>query len=60
MLDKFDFVGIPLRNRFLSGFLDKPSEEVKEILSCLTRIVSLPDAKRRALFNLVKEMVSNG
>ncbi|MBI2603197.1 MAG: hypothetical protein HYW48_09080 [Deltaproteobacteria bacterium] len=59
VLDKFDFVGIPLRNRFLKGFLEKSKEEVREILTCLTRIVSLPEAKRRALFNLVKEMVSD-
>ncbi len=56
ILDKLDFVGIPLRNRFLKSFLGKNKEEVREILTCLTQIVGLPESKRRVLFDLVKEM----
>ncbi|MFK7824492.1 MAG: hypothetical protein AB8G05_10055 [Oligoflexales bacterium] len=56
LLEKFDFVGIPLRNRFMKGFLSKDKGEVKEILTCLTRIVSLPASKRKVLFELVREM----
>ena len=56
LLDKFDFVGIPLRNRFMKGFLGKSKDEIREILTCLTRIVSLSEEKRQVLFALVKEM----
>ncbi|MFK7827875.1 MAG: hypothetical protein AB8G05_27250 [Oligoflexales bacterium] len=58
LLDKFDYVGIPLRNRFLKGFLGMNKEEVADSLTCLTRIVSMPKNKRDVLFSLVKEMVS--
>lgn len=58
LLDKFDFVGIPLRNRFLKGLSLMSKDEVTDSLTCLTRIISLPKNKRIVLFNLVKEMVS--
>ncbi|MFK7826805.1 MAG: hypothetical protein AB8G05_21865 [Oligoflexales bacterium] len=58
LLDKFDFIGIPLRNRFMAGFTDKTKEDTREILTCLTRIVSLSYSKRKVLFELVKEMDS--
>ena len=59
LLEKFDMIGIPLRNRFLKSFESKTSQETIEILMCLNRIVSMPEAKRTVLFNLVKEMTSN-
>jgi len=59
LLDKFDKVGIPLRNRFLKSFTDKSGEEIKELLVCLTQIAAMTKSKRSALFALVKEMVAD-
>ena len=59
LLNKFDKIGIPLRNRFMKGFLSRSDEQVREILTCLVQIVSLPDSKRNALFHLVREMQSD-
>ena len=59
LLNKFDMVGIPLRNRFIKVLTNKDDEEVKENLSFLTLVSSLPMSKRKALFTLVKEMASD-
>jgi transcriptional regulator with XRE-family HTH domain len=59
LLHKFDMLGIPLRNRFMKILTNKDDEEVKENLSFLTHVSSLPMAKRKALFTLVKEMASD-
>lgn len=59
LLEKFDMVGIPLRNRFMRSFMSKSNQDVKETLTCLTQIASMPESKRTALFNLVKEMGSD-
>lgn len=56
LLEKFDFVDIPLRNRFMRSFMSKSNQDVKATLACLTQIASMSDSKRIALFNLVKEM----
>lgn len=59
LLDKFDLIGIPIRNRFMQGFSSKSPDEIKEILTCLTQIVSMKNSKRQVLVNLVKEMVTD-
>jgi hypothetical protein len=59
LLDKFDKIGIPLRNRFLKSFADKSAEDIKEMLVCLTQIAAMTKSKRLALFTLVKEMVAD-
>ena len=59
LLDKFDKVGIPLRNRFLKSFAEKSEEEIKELLVCLTQIAAMSKSKRTALLTLIKEMLND-
>lgn len=59
LLDKFACLNIPLRNQFMTSLMKKTKEEVDEIITCITQIVSLSESKRRALFTLIKEMGPN-
>lgn len=59
LLERFDMVGIPLRNRFMRGLKGVTDAQVKEILTGLTQLISMPENERQALFNLIREMKNN-
>lgn len=56
LLDKFKLITTPTRSQFISALKNKTKDEFKEILTCLVKITTLSDSKRKALFNLIKEI----
>ena len=56
LLEKFDFVGIPLRERFLKGLDKLKDKELAEMLACLVNMSGMNKAKRKALCRFIEEM----
>lgn len=54
LLEKFDFVGIPLREKFLKKLDSLEDKDLTNSLSCLAKIISLKEEQRKALFKLVE------
>ncbi len=59
LLEKFDFVGIPLRERFLKSLNTLEDQDLSESLVCLVNMISLRKSKRKALFKFVEEMIDD-
>ena len=56
LLERFDLLGIPLRNRFLKYLEETTRDETTRILGCMVKLFTMPESRREALFNLIDEM----